>query len=240
MSYPQQNQPGMPGPSWEQAQPPASGTGQRSVTDPRITYTAALIVGLGVAGFFFGFGSFASGGSESLSFFEVIQPLHPMMLLSAGAMAGAAAGLRSTFGLALAAIIAAVSSLGMLANLQGVDDMSEIGWAYWMIFALGLIMMALILFVLLIALGRIGTARPTVPAGYGYPGGYPAGPGAYPTQPGGYPGGAGYPTPTGYGTPPAAPYPAAAQPTGPAEPRPTAPAEPPADRAEQERPDLEQ
>src|SRR5699024_4756866 len=111
------------------------------------------IGGLGIAGFFFGFGSFASE-SDSASFFEFFGWLFPALVLISGLVAIIGWLLRETCGAGMSAALSFTAAITMLCGLQIFGDDGFIGgfiggigsafggssvdisagWAYWIIF----------------------------------------------------------------------------------------------------------
>lgn len=169
MTYPQGQQGGYQAdPYGQQYQQQGGGDGLAQVT-----MFAPLIIGaLGVAGFFFGFGAFASD-FISVSFFGAFETLQPALLLMAGLVAVLGWVLRETWGAALAATFSLTAALSLLTGLKAMEGST--GWAYWVVFVIALAQLALAVLVLLPVvqakggLPQIGAPKPTAQgyAGYG-------------------------------------------------------------------------
>ncbi len=181
MTYPQGQQGGYQAdPYGQQYQQQSGGDGLAQVAA-----IAPLIIGaLGVVGFFFGFGRFASvsafGTSSGASFFQAMAGLFPVQVLLAGVTALIGWVLRSDFGAGLAAAFAGTAVLVLLTSLQGFTDNGELGgasagWAYWIILVIAVAQTALSVIALLPVIAakgglpQIGSPKPATQgyAGYG-------------------------------------------------------------------------
>ncbi len=175
------------------------------------------VAGLGIVGFFLGFGSFVSidaglrGGSASGSFFEASHGWINALLLLAGLAAAIGWITKEKWGIGVAAAASVSATAALLCTLQLFDDTSGSGWAFWVVFAVGLVQSVIAVLAVLMQAEIVGGAKragagrwdaPRPGAGYGPP---PQAPqyGQAPRPPQQAPYGA---PPQAYGQPGQAPY----------------------------------
>lgn len=177
MTYPQGQQGGYQAdPYGQQYQQQQAGGGADGLA--QVAAVAPLAIGgLGIAGFFFGFGRFASvsgfGYSSGVSFFDTFQQLFPALVLISGIVAVLGWVLRETWGPALSATFSVTTVLALLTGLKSVG--TDAGWGYWIIFVIALVQTALAVIMLLPAIAakgglpQIGSPKPATQgyAGYG-------------------------------------------------------------------------